>query len=240
MDQGEDENSAGPGRGAAAGEDENECSAGVAELSRALFGGNRVGRISSASVERQVAVDLLGSTAQPACNAPVSIGTKVRASSAERVRRHRARKKIGAQLEELTFVRRDWALFLDPYRLPQKAGCRSDQMRALALKELVDNGLDHAANVTLDQIDNDTWSVADDGPGMDRGRIATLFAVDRPLTSTKLLRRPTRGAVGNGLRVGDRRCHGVWWITARREPGAAVRDQGAHRRRQDRGGGDRM
>ena len=51
------------------------------------------------------------------------------------------------------------------------------------------------------QIDNDTWSVADDGPGMDRVRIATLFAVDRPLASTKLLRRPTRGAVGNGLRV---------------------------------------
>jgi hypothetical protein len=29
-------------------------------------------------------------------------------------------------------------------------------MRSLALKELVDNGLDHAANVTLEQIDNDT------------------------------------------------------------------------------------
>ena len=68
-------------------------------------------------------------------------------------------------------------------------------------KELVDNGLDHAEHVTLDRIDEDTWSVADDGPGMDAARIATLFAVDRPLTSSKLLRRPTRGAVGNGLRV---------------------------------------
>ena len=167
MDQGEDENPAGPGRGAAVGEDENECSAGVAELSRALSDDDRVGQIISASVDRQIAVDLLGSTAQPACNAPTNIDTKVRTSSAERVRRHRARKKIAAQLEELTFVRRDWALFLDPYRLPQKAGCRADQMRALALKELVDNGLDHAANVTLEQIDKDTWSVADDGPGMD-------------------------------------------------------------------------
>ena len=127
--------------------------------------------------------------------------TALPTSSAERVRRHRARKKIAAQVEELTFIRRDWALFLDPYRLPQKAGCRADQVRALALKELADNGLDHAANVTLEQIDKDTWSVADDGPGMDAARIATLFAVDRPLTSTKLLRRPTRGAVGNGLRV---------------------------------------
>ena len=104
-------------------------------------------------------------------------------SSAERVRRHRARKKIAAQLDELTFVRRDWTLFLDPYRLPQKAGCRADQMRSLALKELVDNGLDHAANVTLTQIDKSTWSVADDGPGIESARIATLFTVDRPLIS---------------------------------------------------------
>ena len=107
---------------------------------------------------------------------------KVTTSSTGRVRRHRARKRIEAQLQldELTFVRPDGALFLDPKRLPQKAGCRADQVRALALKELVDNGLDHAANVTLEQIDEDTWSVADDGPGMDEARIATLFAVDRP------------------------------------------------------------
>ena len=31
--------------------------------------------------------------------------------------------------------------------------------------------------------------------------VVELFAVNRPLTSSKLLRRPTRGAVGNGLRV---------------------------------------
>ena len=166
-----------------------------AELNGASAGDDVVGRIITQAIRHPAPFGQLG------CNAPTNIETKVKTSSAERVRRHRARKKIAAELEELTFVRRDWALFLDPYRLPQKAGCRADQMRALALKELVDNGLDHAANVTLDQIDNDTWSVADDGPGMDRVRIATLFAVDRPLTSTKLLRRPTRGAVGNGLRV---------------------------------------
>ena len=166
-----------------------------AELNGASAGDDVVGRIITHAIRHPAPFGQLG------CNAPTNIETKVKTSSAERVRRHRARKKIAAELEELTFVRRDWALFLDPYRLPQKAGCRADQMRALALKELVDNGLDHAANVTLDQIDNDTWSVADDGPGMDRVRIATLFAVDRPLTSTKLLRRPTRGAVGNGLRV---------------------------------------
>ena len=46
-----------------------------------------------------------------ACNAPTHVVTKVTTSSAERVRRHRARKKIEAQLQldELTFVRPDWA-----------------------------------------------------------------------------------------------------------------------------------
>lgn len=119
-------------------------------------------------------------------------------TSADRVRRHRMRRRLAG---ELLFVRQDWALFLDPTRLPQKAGCSTDQLRAVALKELVDNALDHAEHVTLDQLDPNTWAVTDDGPGLTPELIATLFAVDRPLTSSKLLRRPTRGAVGNGLRV---------------------------------------
>ena len=45
--------------------------------------------------------------------------------------------------------------------------------------------------------------VEDDGdglPGTD-AEIAALFSVARPLSSSKLLRLPTRGALGNGLRV---------------------------------------
>ncbi len=44
-------------------------------------------------------------------------------------------------------------------------------------------------------------NVQDDGPGIDPDEIATLFSIDRPMVSTKLLRLPTRGALGNGLRV---------------------------------------
>ena len=60
-------------------------------------------------------------------------------------------------------------------------------MRAIALKELVDNALDASANVTLERVNADTWIVADDGPGLDADVIPTLFAVNRPLTSSKLL-----------------------------------------------------
>jgi hypothetical protein len=52
----------------------------------------------------------------------------------------------------------------------------------------------------LDQ--NGFW-VEDNGEGIDGpdSEIADLFSIRRPLKSSKLLRRPTRGAVGNGLRV---------------------------------------
>ena len=101
----------------------------------------------------------------------------------------------------MLFTRPDWALFLDPARLPQKAGCDAGQVRAVALKELVDNALDVDANATLDRVDANTWTVADDGDGFDAASVAGLVAVNRPLMSSKLLRRPTRGVVGNGLRV---------------------------------------
>jgi hypothetical protein len=122
-------------------------------------------------------------------------------SAAERVRRHRAKKRLSAEAKTMLFTRPDWALFLDPARLPQKAGCDAGQVRAVALKELVDNALDVGANATLERVDANTWTVADDGDGFDAASVAGLVAVNRPLMSSKLLRRPTRGAVGNGLRV---------------------------------------
>ena len=158
-----EEVAAGPGKATAAGEDAAHHSGAAAELNGVHRGSDVLdGRINGATL---------------ACNAPTHIDTKVTTSSAERVRRHRARKKIAAQVEEMTFIRHDWALFLDPYRLPQKAGCRSDQVRSLALKELVDNGLDHAANVALAQTDKDTWSVADDGPGMDAAHTPEMIDI---------------------------------------------------------------
>src|SRR4051795_6868380 len=119
-------------------------------------------------------------------------------AAALRQRRSRERRRIAREIE---FVRADWALFLHPDRLPQKAGCPRDRLRTMILKELVDNALDAGAEVDLQPLDENTWQVTDDGPGLDRGQVVRLFAVNRPMVSTKLLRRPTRGAIGNGLRV---------------------------------------
>src|SRR3954454_12547514 len=99
-------------------------------------------------------------------------------SAAERQRRRRARLKAARELE---FVREDWALFLHPDRLPQKAGCSRDRVRAMVLKEVVDNALDAGAVATLAQVDPDTWIVTDDGPGLDRGAVLRFFAVNRPM-----------------------------------------------------------
>lgn len=124
--------------------------------------------------------------------------TSSREKARERVRRHRASQKQAASIE---FIRTDASLFLHPDRLSQKAGAPKHQLRRMALKELVDNALDAAAEVTLAAIDDDTFVVADNGPGLDPDRALALFSVTRPMMSTKLIRRPMRGAVGNGLRV---------------------------------------
>jgi hypothetical protein len=58
-----------------------------------------------------------------------------------------------------------------------------------------------ADNVALRRIDDDTWSVTDDGPGLDPAEVPSLFAVNRPLLSSKRRRLPLRGMLGNGLRV---------------------------------------
>ena len=122
-------------------------------------------------------------------------------TSTERSRLRRARLATTITAPDLLFVREDWQLYLDPTRLPQKAGCTKWRLRALVLKEIADNALDHGGKVTVERIDPDTWAIGDDGPGLDAEQIVRLFAPNRPLTSSKLLRRPSRGAVGNGLRV---------------------------------------
>ena len=101
----------------------------------------------------------------------------------------------------LVFVREDWRLFLNLATLGQKAGVARHLIGALVIKELVDNALDAGAHVEVKEMDGGWMAVEDDGPGIDPDKIASLFSVNRPLTSTKLLRRPLRGALGNGLRV---------------------------------------
>ncbi len=66
---------------------------------------------------------------------------------------------------------------------------------------MADNALDAGGEVVVGEIDGGGYFVEDDGPGMEPDEVATLFSIDRPMVSTKLLRLPTRGALGNGLRV---------------------------------------
>jgi hypothetical protein len=99
--------------------------------------------------------------------------------------------------------RPDWTLFRTIEGLQQKAGVPTAKLRRLVLKELGDNAFDAGAEVEAAQAADGTYSIADNGPGLDGtpDEIAELFSIRRPMRSSKLLRLPQRGALGNGLRV---------------------------------------
>jgi hypothetical protein len=106
--------------------------------------------------------------------------------------------------ENLKFEREDWSLFRTVEGLQQKAGVAKHNLFRLVLKELTDNGLDEGAEVRVGSLPgNGGYFVEDDGRGIEGTpeQIAQLFSIARPMISTKLLRLPTRGALGNGLRV---------------------------------------
>jgi C4-dicarboxylate-specific signal transduction histidine kinase len=117
--------------------------------------------------------------------------------------------KPAKTLEFYKIDQQDWALFTSPNTLPQQAGVPLRHIRRLVLKELADNGLDMvrhlgpAGEVTIQKDGPCTFTVRDNGPGLDGTpeQIAYLFSLNRPMSSSKRWRRPTRGAVGNGLRV---------------------------------------
>ena len=105
----------------------------------------------------------------------------------------------------LKFERADWTSFRIIEGLQQKAGVSDNKLRRLVMKELADNALDTDANasVSVGELPDGGYFVEDDGPGIDGSpeEIARLFSISRPMISTKFLRLPTRGALGNGLRV---------------------------------------
>ena len=105
--------------------------------------------------------------------------------------------------ENLKFERQDWTLFRTVEGLQQKAGVPAKLLRRLVLKELADNALDTGCDVRTQSVGDDTFFIEDDGQGLDGApeEIAELFSIRRPMRSTKLLRLPQRGALGNGLRV---------------------------------------
>jgi hypothetical protein len=106
--------------------------------------------------------------------------------------------QTGAQ--NLKFERADWTSFRTVEGLQQKAGVPQDKLIRLVLKELADNGLDTGAAVRVGEIAGG-YFVEDDGPALGPDEVASLFSMARPLASTKMLRLPMRGALGNGLRV---------------------------------------
>jgi Topoisomerase 6 subunit A/Spo11, Toprim domain len=103
------------------------------------------------------------------------------------------------------FEREDWTLFRSVEGLSQRAGVPVARLRALVLKELADNAADASETIEVGTVGkgHNVFFVADSGPGLDGTpkQIAELFSIRRPMRSTKLLRLPQRGALGNGLRV---------------------------------------
>jgi hypothetical protein len=101
------------------------------------------------------------------------------------------------------YQREDWTDFRSLNTLGRRAGVPQERLPRLAVKELVDNALDAGSGCRFGRMGDGGFYVEDDGPGFEGEpeEIAALFSIGRPLTSSKLIRRPTRGALGNGLRV---------------------------------------
>lgn len=96
----------------------------------------------------------------------------------------------------------DWTLFSSLETIHQTVGVENALLAKLVAKELTDNALDSGGKCTVGLLENNGFYVEDDGngiPGTDE-EIAALFSIIRDLRSSKLLRLPTRGALGNGLR----------------------------------------
>src|SRR5262245_49334869 len=101
------------------------------------------------------------------------------------------------------FEREDWTLFRSISTISQLAGVPVEDLRKLVAKELADNALDTGAPCRIGELEDGGFYVEDDGPGIagNPEEIARIFSFRRPLSSSKLKRHPTRGALGNGLRV---------------------------------------
>ena len=109
--------------------------------------------------------------------------------------------------EELIYSSEDWKDFRNLDRITVKAGVPQKRLAHVAIKELVDNALDAGGRVEFGFREKRPGVirlyVSNDGPGM-RGtdaEIAERFSIGRRRTSSKTIRKPTRGMLGNGLRV---------------------------------------
>lgn len=113
--------------------------------------------------------------------------------------------------ETINFKQEDWELFCNINTLSQKSGVSKENILKLVAKELTDNSLDTGSEVEVnysyppgsESFNPGCFYVKDKGSGIEGTdeEIANLFKVNRPLISSKRLRLPYRGALGNGLRV---------------------------------------
>ena len=90
--------------------------------------------------------------------------------------------------------------FVSEKELTLQCGYGRHDWALVVVKELVDNALDTGVFRQV-RLDGQTIMVEDDGPGLPPGDLGRIFSLARPLLSSKVIRRPTRGALGNGLRV---------------------------------------
>jgi hypothetical protein len=97
----------------------------------------------------------------------------------------------------------DWTDFRSLDGLGRRAGVPVDDIPKVVVKELVDNAYDAGASCEFEMPAGNAVLVRDDGPGIPGTPedIADLFSIKRPRKSSKIIRLPTRGMLGNGLRV---------------------------------------
>jgi hypothetical protein len=111
---------------------------------------------------------------------------------------------MGSVMEAATMcVREDWTDFRTLEGLCRKGGVSLGLLPRLVAKELADNAIDASGSCRMGMLEDGGFFVEDDGDGIggDDKAVADLFSIRRPYTTSKLFRLPTRGALGNGLRV---------------------------------------
>lgn len=100
----------------------------------------------------------------------------------------------------MELIKQEWTQFRSMDTLIQKAGVSKKDITKLVAKELTDNALDITDDVNI-KCEGKKLSIWNGGNGIPVDKIEELFSINRPLVSTKLIKLPTRGALGNGLRV---------------------------------------